>query len=921
MQRDYLIRVETESMSDFKRLNSLMIGFVIKGEAHIYDENNMTQCNSGDIFIINHRDLYRFQLQQDGIICYIQFQMKYLADKFDDVHCLYFHLTDATTTKNIHQLRNIMARLVSTHIRHNELSKLTEQQLVIQLLMHMIHYVPRTYHSNQSILNDDKVNQVCDYIELHFHEDLSLSELSEYVGWSESHLSKKFTESLGVGFHHFLNTTRIEHAKLDLTYTDETITDIALQNGFSSAASFARTFKHFTHQTPKQYRGDRPAITENQQSAQHDYHDRELILLLNDYIEEMNHFIEDIEKMNYKEIAFQPTNHQLNQFNHIIQVGYLRNLLNTQYQSQLLTCHHDFQVNEVLAYDVIPYIMKKLNAPFTYDAEISNIFYDIDLCLDFLLDHNFSLTMHLDQYDSRDYIDAFKIFIHHVALHVSHRKDLKFNLYVTTLHTSLIEMIDYFKALFPNGGLYIHLDQATERHLPLLKRLEPHIDHFVFDANSNDAVDFNKMNDDEFKTASQMIINKTNYLIDLMHRHRLKRPLILLNWNTLTGDTFITNGEYFRGGIIIEQLLKLSSKVEGIGYWLNYDLHVSHCKNERDYMNSIELFHQYNGKRPVYFTALLFNKLTSNILYSDDTCIVTGTDSNFQILLYDAKHFNPYLALDNQMNMRATEMIHLNINALEEGMYKIKHFTLDKENGVLDGVDHVLGVHVMSTMKTGKVYYRPGYVQTGRAFFKLKVQGKGGHGSSPHMANDAIVAGSYFVTALQTVVSRRLSPFETGVVTIGSFDGKGQFNVIKDVVEIEGDVRGLTDATKATIEKEIKRLSKGLEDMYGVTCTLEYNDDYPALYNDPEFTEYVAKTLKEANLDFGVEMCEPQPPSEDFAYYAKERPSAFIYTGAAVENGEIYPHHHPKFNISEKSLLISAEAVGTVVLDYLKGDN
>lgn len=240
------------------------------------------------------------------------------------------------------------------------------------------------------------------------------------------------------------------------------------------------------------------------------------------------------------------------------------------------------------------------------------------------------------------------------------------------------------------------------------------------------------------------------------------------------------------------------------------------------------------------------------------------------------------------------------------------------EAGVLDGVDNVLGVHVMSTMPVGKVFYRPGYVQTGRAFFKLKVIGKGGHGSSPHMANDAIVAGSYFVIALQTVVSRRLNPFETGVVTIGSFDGKGQFNVIKDSIEIEGDVRGLTDDTKATIEREIKRLSKGLEEMYGVTCELEYNDDYPALYNDPEFTNYVAQTLKDASLDFEVEMCEPQPPSEDFAYYAKERPSAFIYTGAAPEEGEIYPHHHPKFNISEKSLLISAQVVGTVVLDYLK---
>ncbi|KMR43769.1 AraC family transcriptional regulator, partial [Staphylococcus aureus] len=149
-----------------------------------------------------------------------------------------------------------------------------------------------------------------------------------------------------------------------MTYTDETITDIALQNGFSSAASFARTFKHFTQQTPKQYRSDRPAITENQQSAQHDYHDRELILLLNDYIEEMNNFIEAIEMMNYKEIAFHSTYPQLYQFNHFILLSYLWNLLNTQYQSQLLTCYHDFQVNEVLAYDVIPYIMKKLNATF-----------------------------------------------------------------------------------------------------------------------------------------------------------------------------------------------------------------------------------------------------------------------------------------------------------------------------------------------------------------------------------------------------------------------------------------------------------------------------------------------------------------------------------------------------------------------------
>ncbi|MCI2789476.1 M20 family metallopeptidase [Staphylococcus warneri] len=241
------------------------------------------------------------------------------------------------------------------------------------------------------------------------------------------------------------------------------------------------------------------------------------------------------------------------------------------------------------------------------------------------------------------------------------------------------------------------------------------------------------------------------------------------------------------------------------------------------------------------------------------------------------------------------------------------------KDGVLDGVDHVLGAHVMSTMEAGKVFYKEGFVQTGRAYFKLTVHGKGGHGSSPHMANDAIVAGANFVTTAQTVVSRRLSPFETGVVTIGSFDGKGQFNVIKDSIEIEGDVRALTDDTRDTIEKELTRLVKGLESTFGVTCDFEFNKDYPALYNDPEFTSYVADTINNAedNDIKGVEECEPQPPSEDFAFYAVELPSTFIYSGAAPEDGEIYPHHHPKFNISESSMLVAAEAVGTVVLDYL----
>src|SRR5690625_3717114 len=111
------------------------------------------------------------------------------------------------------------------------------------------------------------------------------------------------------------------------------------------------------------------------------------------------------------------------------------------------------------------------------------------------------------------------------------------------------------------------------------------------------------------------------------------------------------------------------------------------------------------------------------------------------------------------------------------------------ESGVLDDVDQIYGIHLFPTHPAGFVGYRKGYLMAGRSFFNLTVQGKGGHGSSPHMANDSIVAASHFVTAVQTVISRRINPFEMGVVTIGSFDGKGSFNVIKDSVKLEGDVR------------------------------------------------------------------------------------------------------------------------------------
>lgn len=243
------------------------------------------------------------------------------------------------------------------------------------------------------------------------------------------------------------------------------------------------------------------------------------------------------------------------------------------------------------------------------------------------------------------------------------------------------------------------------------------------------------------------------------------------------------------------------------------------------------------------------------------------------------------------------------------------------ESGVLDDLDAVFGIHLLPSIPLGTIAIRSGYAMAGRSYFKLKIQGVGGHGSSPHMANDSIVAGAHFVTAVQTIVSRRLNPFEAGVITIGSFDGKGTFNVIKDSVELEGDIRYMTVETQQLIEKEIHRIVKGIEEQFGVTCELTYTADYPPLYNDPEITAFVRASLEKMNDQDVKEVVEDKmvSASEDFSYYLEKFPGTFFNIGCRPKGVEKpYFNHHPKFDIDEDALIIAAKAVGQVVCDYFE---
>lgn len=238
--------------------------------------------------------------------------------------------------------------------------------------------------------------------------------------------------------------------------------------------------------------------------------------------------------------------------------------------------------------------------------------------------------------------------------------------------------------------------------------------------------------------------------------------------------------------------------------------------------------------------------------------------------------------------------------------------------GLLDGVDACIGLHLISDIPFGRVEISPGAVMANSDRFGVRIQGKGGHGASPHQTVDAVMVACHAVVNLQTIVARKLDPMLQAVITVGAIHAGTTFNVIADTAELKGTVRSFDPAVRQQLYTEIERTLQATCAMYGATFELDWEWGYPAVVNHPE----VAAALQEAaQRVMGKDRVVAQVPTmggEDFAYYCQAAPSAFLFLGCmnpAV--GAEWAHHHPRFTIDEAALPQGMAILGTAALGLL----
>ena len=234
------------------------------------------------------------------------------------------------------------------------------------------------------------------------------------------------------------------------------------------------------------------------------------------------------------------------------------------------------------------------------------------------------------------------------------------------------------------------------------------------------------------------------------------------------------------------------------------------------------------------------------------------------------------------------------------------------ETGLLKkyNVKAIYGMHLFPELPEGKVASKEGPFFAQAALMTTTITGKSGHGAMPHKTIDPLMAFSKIVDGYQTIVSRNLSPFDPGVVTIGKFCGGSAQNIIADTVNFWGTIRTFKEENTEFIIDRIKEIHRGIELSYRVKIDEKIDIVYPPVVNDKELYKKFVETMKDMNY---VEH-EALTISEDFAYYQKEVPGIFMLLGTrSEEKGFIHPLHSCHFNFDEKVLLKGVEAFARIL--------
>ncbi len=239
------------------------------------------------------------------------------------------------------------------------------------------------------------------------------------------------------------------------------------------------------------------------------------------------------------------------------------------------------------------------------------------------------------------------------------------------------------------------------------------------------------------------------------------------------------------------------------------------------------------------------------------------------------------------------------------------------EDGVMKNVDHVFGLHIETDWPSGTFSLRSGAIMASPDGFKIRIIGRGGHGSRPDNTIDPIYVSSQVISAIQGITSRLIDQRRPLVISVCSIHSGTKDNIIPDEAFLEGTIRTLDEKTRREAKAMFAKIVGAVCKTYGAKCEIEMTSDaYPVTVNDPKTTERVFRILESIKGTKTVE-CEARMGGEDMSRFLQKAPGAFYFLGTQnPKKACIAPNHSSKFKVDEDVLKFGSVSLAALAIEF-----
>ncbi|MEL0553060.1 helix-turn-helix domain-containing protein [Raoultella lignicola] len=682
----------------------LTLIWVLEGRVELHDGDGQQILHPDELAIVNRNRRWRLHAAAGNAVMLLTLSCSWLTRLDSEFFAVGYQVSDETRDADDNLRRLMRQLLVIELVNHQARYRLEANRWLSEIALLLSTRFSRPLASSPKRGAEKwsrRIARVVARIDANYQRRLSLHDVAAAEFVSEAWLSRLFRKEVGMSFMQYITALRLNKAAEQLIATRKPVQQIAQEQGFASTRIMSDLFKRLHEVTPRQFRQQHPQTSGESGRPRTGLVDiwqpvavERLYARLNE--PEQNGWDNPPPLLNpqqTRQIDLRQLPARVATLRHtrmVVTVRELDDLLREDVRRELGQLHRSLPVYAIDIND--PFLSSRLFATGWDDPQMAGYacWYNLQQIFSWLAKMGWGVILHTGLTTRCDLLQRFlRLASNHfpAATLASWRFVWHWSPQATeaarqhawlqqreTLQTYLSQ---------PQLGVWHRFPELAIGDDPLLQ--SPILSEASFlacQADANELLDLAQLDSSKLASSENYPVHKLRQIHSALRQRQLSLPVWLLSWNTLTGNTRDTNGRFFRGALLMDNLLGLAEQVWLAGFWLNSGLQGESSVTGKLDTSSLALHYLHGLPRPVYWVLWLWRRLRGDVLVNDKKMLLLRHGNQYQLLLRNTVVFNPWLSSEEAFIQRFRQPYSVRLSGLD-GRWRVKQHLFDQHHGAL----------------------------------------------------------------------------------------------------------------------------------------------------------------------------------------------------------------------------------------------